>query len=184
MSCFPVIGPVISVRACYAVVRYSVLVLVWWTIYFGVWTSKILWKSPVYTLIQHCFSVADLHVVLFIAWFSYSFLMSWGSQHDHCWSFWQNLREKQEKVWQSWLVHIHFLSFGAIDLKWNGYWVMEFAGRRIWRDGKEILLKWLCPWRVWWQTQAMKYGLCSVFSLFSVQTRLSRCLDFKTTVIQ
>lgn len=94
--------------------------LVWWRVYFGVWTLKILWKSPVYSLILHCFSVADLHVVLLIACFSCSLLMSWGSQHDGCWSVCQNLREKQEKIWQSWLVHIHFLSFCChrSELEW------------------------------------------------------------------
>lgn len=69
--------------------------------------------------------------------------------------------------------------FTTMDLNWGGYWDVDFMGRRTWRDGGRNGPKWLCPWRMRWKTQAMKYGISSVLSLFAVQTVLSKLLGSK-----
>lgn len=93
---------VASIWACYPILRNSIVALMWQRAYFGVgWLFTILWKSVSCSLIQHCSSLGDLHVVLLTAWFHGSRLMSWGFWHGHCWFAWHNLIENQQKVWQS-----------------------------------------------------------------------------------
>lgn len=79
VNCSPGRWLVASIWAWYPILRNCVVALVWQRAYFGVWwLFKILWKSLSCSQIQHSSSLDDVCVVLLIACFCGSILMSWG----------------------------------------------------------------------------------------------------------
>lgn len=124
---------VASIWAWYLILRNSIVALVRQRAYFGVWRLfKILWKSLSCSLIQHCSSLGDLHVVLLIACFHGSILMSWGFWCGHCWFVWQNLIENQQKIWQS--CFFIFASFRLVPWIWTGMATRKWT---LWAEGFE-----------------------------------------------
>lgn len=156
---------VASIWAWYWIFRNSVVALVWRRACFGVcYFSAILWKSVSCSLIQHCSSLGGLLVVLLIACFRGSRLMSWVFWHGYCWFAWQNLIENQQKVWQS-RSHLLFSAWcHGSELGW-----LLGSGLCGWKDlegwGRN-LAQMVCHWSIEWKSQSMKYGVSSVLSSF------------------